>query len=460
MRAQRFDPRPSDPPRLPRDDFDVPFAEAIAWARQRKAMLPGEYYGARLQAVRARSFAIAGLSALDQVQQVADSLAEATANGQTFRDWQRTVPASVFELGKARRELIFRNAVQTHYGIGRTVQQRENAAARPFLMWDAINDSRTRPAHRAMDGHIAPIDAPIWRRWNAPAGHRCRCSRVALTEAQARARGYPKADPGVEPDAGWAGEPTQGNEDLLKIVRARQDSCAITFGVKKRTRGVWCDDRELADRVDQLRAAVDNAPMTDDMMLRSLGPELFDAASRAVLSRQLPAEMVAARLTLPEMVAIHVWTLDTSPDPWFARINAMMRMAHVDTDEFGAVMPVAHALLSGLRKLPPAVGMVHRGLKQSQMRRSLDEFLDAHQIGAHVWHPGFVGASRDPSQKLRGRVELIIDSVSGRDVSALSAKPEQQEVLFLPPLWLTVVKRTELPSGVVKIWATETKRTD
>lgn len=166
-----FDSTRREAPRLPRDDFDVPFEEALRWARERKAVLPEEFYGARLQAVRARSFSIAGLSALDQLQQVADSLAEATAAGQTMREWQRTLPSEVFSLGRARRELIFRNAVQTHYGIGRTIQQRENATARPFLMWDAINDSRTRPAHSAMDGFIAPVDDPIWQRWSPPAGH-------------------------------------------------------------------------------------------------------------------------------------------------------------------------------------------------------------------------------------------------------------------------------------------------
>ncbi|MBS0595690.1 MAG: hypothetical protein JSR84_19755 [Proteobacteria bacterium] len=48
MSMHRFDQRPEDPPRLP--GFDVPFAQAIAWARERKAMLPAEFYGARLQA--------------------------------------------------------------------------------------------------------------------------------------------------------------------------------------------------------------------------------------------------------------------------------------------------------------------------------------------------------------------------------------------------------------------------
>lgn len=227
-----FDSTSGAAPRLPGDDFNVPFEEAIAWARERKAVLPAEFYGTRLQAVRARSFAISGLSALDQVQQVADSLAEATAQGTTLRDWQRNLPDSVFELGKARRELIFRNAVQTHYGIGRTIQQRENAASRPYLMWDAINDSRTRPAHAAMDGHIAPIGAEVWRRWAAPAGHNCRCTRIALSEAQARARGYPKSDPGVEPDDGWAGDPTDGNEDLLRLVEDRRRAVSLVSGAE------------------------------------------------------------------------------------------------------------------------------------------------------------------------------------------------------------------------------------
>ena len=254
-----FDPRsPRDqPPRLPGDDFDVPFEEAIAWARERRAVLPAEFYGARLQAVRARAFTVSGLAALDQLQQVADSMAEATAAGQTLREWQRSLPPDVFTLGKARRELIFRNALQTHYGIGRTIQQRENAAARGFLMWDAINDSRTRPAHRAMDGHIAPIDDPIWKKWHPPAGHQCRCSRIALTEAQARARGWPKAGPNVEPDAGWEGDPSDGNEDLVRIVRARRTQCAVGFGAaefafKRRDQPQWCfgPGEALARRLD------------------------------------------------------------------------------------------------------------------------------------------------------------------------------------------------------------------
>jgi SPP1 gp7 family putative phage head morphogenesis protein len=461
---QRFDPRsaprPPDPPRLPGDDFSVPFEEAIAWARERRAVLPAEFYGARLQAVRARSFAVTGLATLDQVQQVADAASAATASGQTFRDWQRAVLSTdqggeMFALGRARRELIFRNAVQTNYGIGRTIQQRENAAARPYLMWDAINDSRTRPTHRAMDGHIAPIDDPIWKKWfPGNVGHNCRCTRIALSDAQARARGYPKQAPGVEPDAGWGGDPTEGNEDLLRIVRARRDSCAAMFAAKKRARGLWCDPGAADERLNLVLAAVDNGPMTDDLMRRSLGDKLFDNAAFAVSSRMLPADVAAAGLTLAEKVAVHVWTLDTSPVPWFARINAMMRMSELSPGELEAVMPVAHALLSALRKLPKFDGTVYRGVKERPIGAdAFEQFVRNHESEEWVYHPGFVGASAVAEGRLRGRAVLVIESRTGRDISSLSVKPDQREVLFMPPLALA--PKSVLRGKAVWIWASE-----
>ncbi|MBS0403058.1 MAG: minor capsid protein [Proteobacteria bacterium] len=448
----------ADPPRLP-DGFDVPFADAIAWARERRAMLPAEFYGARAQAVRARGFAISGLAALDQVQAAADNLAEATASGQTLREWQRGIRESapdVFSLGRARRELIFRNAVQTHYGIGRTIQQRENAAARPYLMWDAINDSRTRPTHRAMDGHIAPIDDHVWERWSPPAGYNCRCTRISLTEAQARARGYPKAAPAVEPDAGWEGDPTEGNEDLVSVIRSRQASCLTTFAAKKvKERRVWCDEPELARRVETLALAVQNGQMTEDLMRRSLGSELFDRVAGDVLSRALPAAVSAAGLSLVEKVAIHAWTLDTSDGPWFARINDMMRMADVTPQEYEAVFPVAHALHAGLLKLPPFVGAVFRGVKERPIgAEDFEQFVRNHETLPEVYHPGFVGASVIEYGALRGRARMIIESRTGRDISSLSSKPEQREVLFAPPLKVKPMTVERL-KGWVRIWASE-----
>jgi hypothetical protein len=86
-------------------------------------------------------------------------------------------------------------------------------------MYDAINDGRTRPAHRAMDGHIAHIDDPWWGTHFPPNGFRCRCGAIALSEAQAKARGYgTKPTPDAQPDKGWDYHPAKGQDEALRKV--------------------------------------------------------------------------------------------------------------------------------------------------------------------------------------------------------------------------------------------------
>ncbi len=57
-----------------------------------------------------------------------------------------------------------------------------------YLVYSAINDSRIRPHHLAMDGYVAEVDHEIWKRWSVPNGYRCRCTQISLTEEQAKQR--------------------------------------------------------------------------------------------------------------------------------------------------------------------------------------------------------------------------------------------------------------------------------
>jgi SPP1 gp7 family putative phage head morphogenesis protein len=212
----------------PRIDITASPEEAIAWAESRGVELPADYYGALTAEARRASFTVTGLAQLAQLQGVLDSLTEATAKGQTLRDWRKTIDHDVGRLPAHRQELIFRNAVQTNYGAGREEQQARNASSRPILMWDAINDSRTRTSHRVMDGFMAPIESPVWRVWRCPAGHNCRCSRIALTQAQAERRGYRvgMAPPDAAvPDSAWFGDPASPGrlESLLNEKAAAAD---------------------------------------------------------------------------------------------------------------------------------------------------------------------------------------------------------------------------------------------
>lgn len=220
----------------------LPFVEAIAWARARQVVLPEAYYGKLQGLARAQAFTIAGLTSLDQLQQVAGSLTRVLESGETFRDWQKRVASGdvPLELGPAQLETIFRNNIQQSYNRGRYEQQAANLATHPFYMYDAVNDSRTRPSHAAMDGHVAPADDAVWETWTPACGHRCRCRRIALTEKQAaRYReqdAQHQADPEAAaerasaiisgPDKGWGYDISRDPKAGLKrAIEQRQAQC-------------------------------------------------------------------------------------------------------------------------------------------------------------------------------------------------------------------------------------------
>jgi hypothetical protein len=104
-------------------------------------------------------------------------------------------------------------------------------------MYDAVNDTRTRPAHRAMDSIIKPVGDPFWKAHYPPNGYRCRCSVISLTESQAKKRGGVTADDDVpdnaKPDKGWEynGGEARG-EGIKRALAQKLERCKkLGFGV-------------------------------------------------------------------------------------------------------------------------------------------------------------------------------------------------------------------------------------
>jgi SPP1 gp7 family putative phage head morphogenesis protein len=100
----------------------------------------------------------------------------------------------VLSLPAHRLDNIFRTNIQGAYARGKCAHIEENRTARPYLMYSAINDARTRPAHAAMNGYVAHVDAAVWKTWTPPCGYRCRCTVISLSEGQARERMERDAD--------------------------------------------------------------------------------------------------------------------------------------------------------------------------------------------------------------------------------------------------------------------------
>lgn len=224
------------PPKPLSFDFGLPFEEAIAQAKARGIVLPEEYYGAVMDSARRSAFTVSNLAGLGQIQAVHQSLLKALLEGITLEAWKREA-AQTIPLPLARLETIYRTNVQTSYMAGHWRAFAEHQDAQPYLMYSAINDSRTRPAHKAMSGHIAPVRDPIWSRWSPPCGYNCRCGLVALTEEQAKRRGLGKQDrPAVEPDPGFGGHPLEQEQELMALLteQAKEAPVPVQAALAKR----------------------------------------------------------------------------------------------------------------------------------------------------------------------------------------------------------------------------------
>ena len=210
---------PADPVAI---QFGLPPREAIAALLARRELLPDDYYMLPA-AARRQAFMIAGLAGVEQIRAVRDKLADVLLKGGSFDDFKayaRTLPD--WKVTPGRLETIYRNAVQQAYNDGAWQRFERAKRRRPYLMYSAINDSRTRPAHRALSGIIRPVDDPFWRSHSPPLGHRCRCRLLNLTEAEARARSGPNSGLNkretaqMQPDAaGWGVRP-EGREPVLR----------------------------------------------------------------------------------------------------------------------------------------------------------------------------------------------------------------------------------------------------
>lgn len=191
----------------------VTFLEALRYAQQRKILLSDEFYSLDLK-TRQMATTVSFLSSLEQIETVIKAVNKAIAEGSTFRDFQKLVEKEGIELPKHYLDNVFRTNIQNAYGHGRWIQQNRNKAKRPYLMYSAINDSRVRPSHLALDKIVLPFEHPFWLTHYPPLSFRCRCTVIALTEKQALKYGITPDDklPDVAEALDWSSHPLQFGE--------------------------------------------------------------------------------------------------------------------------------------------------------------------------------------------------------------------------------------------------------
>ena len=167
------------------------------------------------EVAHARAFTVAKAVRLDVLSSIRQELDKAIAKGTTRRQflrdleprlqrlgwWGRQVvgqpqvpgqphrPGQVVQLGSPHRlRTIFDTNVRTAYAAARSRQQGDNANSRPYWMYSARRDGRTRPSHAALDGRVFKHDDPFWQTHYPPNGWNCRCRVRPLTAKQVEGR--------------------------------------------------------------------------------------------------------------------------------------------------------------------------------------------------------------------------------------------------------------------------------
>jgi SPP1 gp7 family putative phage head morphogenesis protein len=217
------------------------FEQAVEFFRDKVVLSPAEFK-ALWQQYKSLAFSVAGITALDVLKDIYDELLKAIEKGLTQQEFEQRVNEILERRGwegltPYRVDNIFRTNVQTAYMVGHywRMTDPDVVERRPYWMYDAVNDRRTRPTHRALDGKVYRYDHPFWDTWYPPNGYRCRCGVISLSEAEVRRRGLTVEDeipeivepPGqvprpLVPDPGFAHNPAKvrWQPDLSKFPEA------------------------------------------------------------------------------------------------------------------------------------------------------------------------------------------------------------------------------------------------
>lgn len=158
------------------------------------------------QESHAKAFTVARVTKMDVLEDIRSMVKKSMDEGMTFQEFKKELEPKLkakgwwgkvydeesdkqVQLGSPRRlKTIYNTNLSTSYMAGRYKAMKENSGDRPYWMYDAKNDNKTRPAHKALDGKVFRYDDPFWNTHYPPNGWHCRCNVVAVNEDEIQER--------------------------------------------------------------------------------------------------------------------------------------------------------------------------------------------------------------------------------------------------------------------------------
>lgn len=120
-----------------------------------------------------------GFKTYQELRLATELLVDASGNIKRFEDFLKDVRL----LNTTYNRHYLRAEYQQAVGSAQMARKWQDITAMADdydLMYDAVNDDRTRPTHAALDGTVRPVGDDFWKRYYPPNDWGCRCSVVQV----------------------------------------------------------------------------------------------------------------------------------------------------------------------------------------------------------------------------------------------------------------------------------------
>lgn len=484
--------------------FDVESKQALQYFRDKGLRTSFSYADVTAQEHQT-AFTVAKMMDIDLLKDVQDSLYAALAEGLTFDQWKdRIIPTLqangwwgrqavvdpisgktvIAELGSARRlQTIFRTNMQSAYAVGQWQKIQEQAKEAPYLMYDAVDDFRTRPQHRAWDNKILPITSTFWTRYYPPNAWGCRCGVIQLSQDDIDSMGMSVSD---DPDVKWVNWKNPRTGKIERIPEGIDAGFQINAGME-REKYLKKLAREKAEAIaddlmrDAAKVGLTKSSNAAKDQVKSLPLLEQDKNSEAVVRKKIEDPRLASDevLRIDENTAVNAWMAETGvninsvhkslqTDPEIVALSlkygldpieqaslyyytgygadSMNRVLNSEVPFNVEIGKAALVLNRALEKLPSYEGMV--------VRREKDRYniLETHVEGAIVTHYGFTSTTYGAEDVFPERpIRMIIKSKTGKNLHWISYTKEFEgdeefEILISPPSQFLIMSRENVES--------------
>lgn len=360
---------------------------------------------AALENLRSNVYVFSGFKAYQELRQAADLLIDpSTGNTKPFAAYLKDIR----KLNQTYNENYLR--AEYNHAIGSaqmaSIWADYTQDADLFdLQFDAINDQRTRPTHKALDGKIQPMDSPFWDAYYPPLDWNCRCTVRKVRKGTAE----------ISDVSAFTGAELK---PMFKVNTAKE---GVIFPKKH----PYYEENEARRNSEKLTNTLRNNTLNSN--------DKFVAASKLMQSikEQYP------QLTMEEATSLYFYTSKE-----YLAINKKIR----SNAESLFISSLKETIDSALNKLPSYAGEVYRidhsNIKPSHLFKLKEDFDNG--IKTYT-EKGFLSSSYSLKafekidsrlQNLKYKAYIIIESKNGKVIEQFSqkgtnfGKDNQAEVLF------------------------------